>query len=50
MVVEVVEMEVVTADGKFRTINGESTGDDADLFWAMRGVSHSSCSMRSISN
>ena len=47
---QVVEMEVVTADGKFRKINGESGGDDADLFWAMRGVSHSSRSMISISN
>lgn len=30
----VLEMEVVTADGKHRIINEES---DADLFWAMRG-------------
>lgn len=32
----VLEMEVVTADGQIRTINEDC---DADLFWAMRGVS-----------
>lgn len=36
---QIIEMEVVTADGKYRTINANS---DADLFWAMRGVSISS--------
>ena len=33
---QVVEMRVVTADGKVRTVN-ESCG--SDLFWALRGVS-----------
>jgi FAD/FMN-containing dehydrogenase len=33
---QVLEMEVVTADGELRTINPTA---DADLFWAMRGVS-----------
>ncbi|KXT11723.1 hypothetical protein AC579_6979 [Pseudocercospora musae] len=31
---QVIEMEVVTADGAFRTINAEK---DEELFWAMRG-------------
>ncbi|KAM0720296.1 hypothetical protein Q7P37_004432 [Cladosporium fusiforme] len=31
---QVLEMEVVTADGKFRTVNENS---DPDLFWALRG-------------
>lgn len=34
---QVVEMEVVTADGEYMTINEEA---GADLFWAMRGVSN----------
>jgi FAD/FMN-containing dehydrogenase len=33
---QVLEMEIVTADGVFRTVNETS---DADLFWALRGVS-----------
>lgn len=33
---QVLEMEVVTADGAFRTVNQTS---DPDLFWALRGVS-----------
>lgn len=33
---QVLEMEVVTADGKLRTVNEKS---DSDLFWALRGVS-----------
>src|SRR5205085_2184678 len=33
---QVLEMEVVTADGELRTINSTSY---PDLFWAMRGVS-----------
>lgn len=33
---QVIEMEVVTADGCLRTINAET---EPDLFWAMRGVS-----------
>ena len=33
---QVLEMEVVTADGEFRTINTEK---NSELFWAMRGVS-----------
>ena len=33
---QVVEMEVVTADGVLRTVNAET---DSDLFWALRGVS-----------
>lgn len=33
---QVLEMEVVTADGKLRTVN---ENNDADLFWALRGVS-----------
>jgi hypothetical protein len=32
----VLEMEVVTADGVLRTVNEDQ---DADLFWALRGVS-----------
>lgn len=32
---QVLEMEVVTADGVLRTVNEAS---DADLFWALRGV------------
>jgi FAD/FMN-containing dehydrogenase len=32
---QVIEMEVVTADGNLRTINHEL---DSDLFWALRGV------------
>lgn len=35
---QVVEIEVVTADGEFKTINGASSGEDGELFWAMRGV------------
>lgn len=33
---QVLEMEVVTADGALRTVNQTS---DPDLFWALRGVS-----------
>ena len=33
---QVVEMEVVTADGVLRTINADC---ETDLFWALRGVS-----------
>lgn len=33
---QVLEMQVVTADGCLRKINADS---DADLFWALRGVS-----------
>lgn len=33
---QVLEMEVVTADGALRTVNEHQ---DADLFWALRGVS-----------
>jgi FAD/FMN-containing dehydrogenase len=33
---QVLEMEIVTADGVLRTVNESS---DADLFWALRGVS-----------
>lgn len=33
---QVLEMEVVTADGVFRVVNENS---DSDLFWALRGVS-----------
>jgi hypothetical protein len=33
---QVLEMEVVTADGVLRTVNEDQ---DAELFWAMRGVS-----------
>ena len=33
---QVLEMEVVTADGELRIINATR---DSDLFWAMRGVS-----------
>jgi hypothetical protein len=33
---QVLEMEVVTADGVLRTVNEH---DDPDLFWALRGVS-----------
>lgn len=33
---QVLEMDVVTPDGKARTIDADH---DADLFWAMRGVS-----------
>ena len=33
---QVLEMEVVTADGEFRTIN---TKKNSELFWAIRGVS-----------
>ena len=32
---QVVEMEVITADGYLRTINADC---NPDLFWAMRGV------------
>jgi FAD/FMN-containing dehydrogenase len=32
---QVLEMEIVTADGVLRTVNETS---DADLFWALRGV------------
>lgn len=32
---QVLEMEVVTADGELRTVNETS---DSDLFWALRGV------------
>ena len=33
---QVLEMEIVTADGMLRTVNETS---EADLFWALRGVS-----------
>jgi hypothetical protein len=33
---QVVEMEVVTADGVLRTVDAQA---DSDLFWALRGVS-----------
>lgn len=33
---QVLEMEVVTADGVLRTVNETA---EADLFWALRGVS-----------
>ena len=33
---QVLEMDIVTADGVLRTVNETS---DADLFWALRGVS-----------
>jgi len=33
---QVLEMEVVTADGALRTVNEHQ---DSDLFWALRGVS-----------
>ena len=33
---QVVEMEVVTADGERRTVNADC---EPDLFWALRGVS-----------
>jgi FAD/FMN-containing dehydrogenase len=33
---QVIEMDVVTADGKLRTVN---ESNDVDLFWALRGVS-----------
>jgi FAD/FMN-containing dehydrogenase len=33
---QVVAMEVVTADGKFRCIDKDN---ESDLFWALRGVS-----------
>ena len=36
----VLEMEVVTADGKVRVLNGESKEDEGRLFWALRGVSY----------
>ncbi len=35
---QVLEMEVVTADGEYRIVNENSF---PNLFWAMRGVSHS---------
>jgi FAD/FMN-containing dehydrogenase len=35
---QVIEMEVVTADGRLRTVNEKH---DPDLFWALRGVSSS---------
>jgi hypothetical protein len=40
---QVLEMEVVTADGVLRTVN---ENQDADLFWALRGVSVLSCLTR----
>lgn len=33
---QVLEMDVVTADGRLRTVNPQK---DPDLFWALRGVS-----------
>jgi FAD/FMN-containing dehydrogenase len=30
-------VEIVTADGQVRRVDAESTGTDADLFWAVRG-------------
>lgn len=40
---QVLEMNVVTADGCLRTIDAEN---DADLFWALRGVSAPRTSLR----
>ncbi|CEH16215.1 6-hydroxy-d-nicotine oxidase [Ceraceosorus bombacis] len=34
----IVEMEVATLDGKVKKVNAQSTGDDADLWWALRGA------------
>ncbi len=34
---QLVASEIVTADGKIRTINGAADKDEADLFWACRG-------------
>ena len=34
---QVLSMDIVTADGRLRTINETS---DPDLFWAVRGVRH----------
>jgi FAD/FMN-containing dehydrogenase len=44
---QVLEMEVVTADGKLRTINATT---NPDLFWAMRGVSSQLSAPRLSSN
>jgi hypothetical protein len=41
---QVLEMEIVTADGVLRTVNETS---DADLFWALRGVSFIGCIYKS---
>lgn len=36
----VIEMQVVTADGEFKVLNGECEDEgERDLFWALRGVS-----------
>jgi FAD/FMN-containing dehydrogenase len=34
---QVETVDVVTADGRARTVGTDSSGDDADLFWALRG-------------
>jgi FAD/FMN-containing dehydrogenase len=36
---QVVEVEVVTADGEIRVLKGSCGGPLKELFWAMRGVS-----------
>ncbi|KAJ1531226.1 hypothetical protein HK405_001435, partial [Cladochytrium tenue] len=33
----VLQFTIITADAIVRTLNSESTGDEADLFWAVRG-------------
>ncbi|KAI8806696.1 hypothetical protein BJ742DRAFT_815911, partial [Cladochytrium replicatum] len=33
----VIQVTIVTPDGVIRTLNSESKGDEADLFWAIRG-------------